>query len=124
LYAHANILLDRLHHEGSENGDSYVPFFTNSTDSFKDESVVVLPQRAPTIEYTYFSTAGMSDDGFLSEESDDETFMQNYMVEAERESERVLGSANRPLGLTLYTMVMGDKIPGAMPMLLSASALR
>jgi hypothetical protein len=118
-----NGIIDRVIIEGSDAGDSYVPFFNASTDSNRDDSVVVLPQLAPTIEYTYFSTAGMSDDGFEDESEEDE-FIQTYMAQAERQSERVLGSARRPIGHVVYTMFMGDKVPGAMPMLLAASALR
>ena len=96
-------------------------------DSCKDDSVVVLPRRPPAVEYTYFSSGLDSDesddDGADGADGGDEALSPRHL-QREEADRRVLGSANRPLGVVLYTLFMGDKVAGAMPLLLIGSSVR
>lgn len=102
-------------------------FFHASEDSCKDDSVVVLPHRPPAVEYTYFTNAASassdSSDGAYSDDDEEETLSPRH-YHRRAVDKRVLGSANRPCCVVLYTMCMGDKITGAMPLLLMASSVR
>jgi len=101
--------------------------FAPSGDSYRDESVVVTPQRAPQVEYTYFSAHAAresdDDDDDVDVGDEDEAISPRHRRRREIDR-RVLGSANRPVLVVLYTLFMGDKVTGAMPLLLLASSIR
>ena len=104
--------------------------FSASDDSCKDDSVVVLPHRPPAVEYTYFTNTTNADSdsnsdgdgGMFSDEEEINTMSPRHLKRAV--DKRVLGSAGRPCCVIIYTLFFGDKITGAMPLLLLASSVR